>query len=322
MLAATDMYSSYSVVVVAAVLLLFTSEIQTQHEQLMSREPDILHFTPRQVNCHRVSIPYNVTAVATKRFVRHVPFVVHLQDDIVSNNIRLHGGWDEQTLQWSVAKLDFLKQKYPGSEPVFIDIGHNVGWFSIHVALKGYDVIAFDAWEGNRNCLKTTVCLNFDAVHSKIRLVEVGLSDVDTVCDVYYVNGNFGNCVLDCSNGTGINPFPGHGVKNGRTFVRRLDGLIRKGLVPVPALSIMKIDVEGMETRIFKGAAEFLAGPMAPKFIRSEVVKHRGVEEQFKLMGEYGYRVFLDEGKELLPSNFSNWIAEMPHIIDVTYGKL
>lgn len=43
---------------------------------------------------------------------------------------------------------------------LFVDIGANVGWFTLYVASRGYDVAAFEGMRSNVQLIRTSLCRN------------------------------------------------------------------------------------------------------------------------------------------------------------------
>jgi hypothetical protein len=66
--------------------------------------------------------------------------------DIVSNSIK-GNGWEMNEINGILTKLD--QARASGLNPTFLDIGSNVGWFSIQAASHGYRTISFDAMRVN-----------------------------------------------------------------------------------------------------------------------------------------------------------------------------
>ncbi len=125
----------------------------------------------------------------------------------------------------------------------FFDIGANVGYYSLLASrLVGHAgrVIAFEPLPRNLTFLKRHLRMN--GVRNT-KLWEVAVSDVDGTM-------NFAE---------GANPSIGKLAENGSLQVRTvaLDSLWREGLLPTPR--VIKIDVEGAEAAVLRGAAQLLS---------------------------------------------------------------
>lgn len=69
--------------------------------------------------------------------------------------------WDEVShrslKQPSVSQQQQLLQQRKG---LFVDVGANVGWFTLYVASRGYDVAAFEGMRSNVNLIRSSLCRN------------------------------------------------------------------------------------------------------------------------------------------------------------------
>jgi hypothetical protein len=77
--------------------------------------------------------------------------------DIVSGQISSSGFWE------STETINFLKVMGKAaqsgiSDPLFLDIGSNIGWFSTAVAAFGFRVFSVDAMRGNGQLFRSTLC--------------------------------------------------------------------------------------------------------------------------------------------------------------------
>lgn len=129
------------------------------------------------------------------------------------------------------------------SGDLFLDIGANVGTYSILAAkVCGADVWAFEPSTDTRALLLANVQLN--QIGDRVRVLSEALGDRSA--DVPFARGlGAMNRITDDKN-----------VDSEMVSMRRLDDLIGDA-VPV----MMKIDVEGHEPALFRGARETLARP-------------------------------------------------------------
>ena len=139
---------------------------------------------------------------------------------------------EPETIKWLNA---FEKQS------VFFDIGANIGIYSLYSAIKtGNDVYAFGPHSANYKNLLDSINLNklnncqawCVAVSNRIALSHIGVKNMhEGVAD--NVVGNKGNYYHGC-------------------VEIHLDYLVGKKVLPQP--DYIKIDVDGFEDRVFKGA--------------------------------------------------------------------
>ena len=92
-----------------------------------------------------------------------------IENDNVSNYIYMHGSWETYI-------TDFLQQamiEYPDS--LFLDVGANIGFFSLLAAAMGHDVIAIEPVNETVSKLQKSVEVN--GLQQKILVVENAVSD-------------------------------------------------------------------------------------------------------------------------------------------------
>lgn len=58
--------------------------------------------------------------------------------DVVSQNIIERNVWEMGNLQWMVQNLYRVQEQYPTKKVAYIDIGANLGWFSLGIASLGF----------------------------------------------------------------------------------------------------------------------------------------------------------------------------------------
>jgi FkbM family methyltransferase len=56
--------------------------------------------------------------------------------------------------------MQALREEDPEHEIVVLDIGANIGWYTLALASRGFKVVAFEPWELNMNAFKASLCLN------------------------------------------------------------------------------------------------------------------------------------------------------------------
>ena len=124
----------------------------------------------------------------------------------------------------------------PQRDSVVYDIGANVGDYSlIWAKVYGAQVLAFEPLLENSRELLRNQLLNRDR---RIRMITFGLSDVDQLERVGY-DGNM--LAIDNT-----------GAKKTEVSFVRLDTIVKRLNLPKP--DIIKIDVEGYEMKVLKGA--------------------------------------------------------------------
>lgn len=183
----------------------------------------------------------------------HFQMGVHARNE--SNSIAKRGFWERQHSMRMATALRRLAAARGVSNGTLLDIGANIGWFTISMAVCGHDVIAVEPMSSNANLIETNVCLN--RLDDKVKLVRgQGLATQS------------GDCVLIASpNSTG----DGHSVcdihklaalaKGKRPWLlgggfeaRTLDSVLQAA-APGQAIDVLKIDVEGYKLRALSGCS-------------------------------------------------------------------
>jgi len=145
--------------------------------------------------------------------------------------------------------LDIIVKSY--DKPVLIDVGANFGYYSVRYEHLCSHIFAFEPVSTTYNVLKKNIESN--AVKN-ITLFKIGVSDTtgQQEINLYNVSGNnslFARTVPD-----------DHPLKKiGKETIKlnSLDILIKNGRVTIP--DIIKIDVEGAELDVLKGAKNTIA---------------------------------------------------------------
>ena len=158
------------------------------------------------------------------------PFVVHstLYDKVVSTAITITREWEPRISQLII---DSMK---PGG--VFIDIGANIGWHSKVVQNEGYDVIAFEPEPANFNILKE------NCTKSGSTLYDLALGEQAETLLIERNPINYGDSFISETGTTAV------------SVVRLDDIMIQETIEKV---NVVKMDVQGFETNVIKGATNF-----------------------------------------------------------------
>lgn len=205
-------------------------------------------------------------------------------------------------------KLDLYVR--PGD--TFVDVGANIGLFALKAArLAGPQgrVVAAEPGRDAREQLEANVALNR---FTNVTVIESALSDAEGQATLHHVDkGNDPQAFSLLADGT---------EKSGETVsLITLDKLVSNlGLARVDCI---KIDVEGFEAHVLRGAGDTLARwhptvifeANCPTLLQSDLPR----DGAWKLLEAHGYRFFrLDDGVETplstMPTEFGNLIARFP----------
>ncbi len=217
------------------------------------------------------------------------------QQDIVSDSIANTGQWEESIAQ------DMLRELAAGGAAAggggeggrvdLVDIGSNVGWFPVVLAVHGRTVVAFEPSRQNTNLMKLSVCVNPD-VAPRITLHVVGLGTQPQDCVLYSQPGiNIGDGHLACGDPPAI---PATYAILERLKIGVFDELFG---APRRHVGLLKIDTEGFEYFAMSGAAGLLAdAARSPRIIFSEfgpgMMREKGANpaDYLRLLYRSGYK--------------------------------
>merc|ERR1719440_2457199 len=207
------------------------------------------------------------------------------KSDWVSRNICEAGYWDSHDL------ASF------GSPGQMLDIGGNIGYFSIAMASAGWNVSTFEPMTPNQQMIKATLCRN-PHLKSKVNLIPFGLGTKTEECDMVAPSSNLGDghvqCGDDIASGFGSDPTAANFigkydvVKIGHFSIRRLDQILAS--YAINKVDFVKIDVEGYESQVLAGAPLFLT-QYQPRLFKLEVWKN-----SFGFNGTHFLNQFADAG--------------------------
>jgi FkbM family methyltransferase len=201
--------------------------------------------------------------------------------DVISREILITGQWEPQT--WHV-----LEPHVPVGG-TFVDVGAHIGWYSLKAAKavgsKGR-VIAIEPDQATLRKLR-------DNIHASgggavIVVVPVACYDSETTLPFYSApRTNTGESSLSVANASQEGP----AAASYQVRARRLDDVLQE--VGVTRVDAVKIDVEGAELRVLKGAVETLDRyrPEMSVEVSEEGLKSMGasVREVKAFMRSHGY---------------------------------
>jgi FkbM family methyltransferase len=176
-----------------------------------------------------------------------------LKNDIrIGQELRDRGCWD---LREILDSIHFFERFAPVNHDIILDIGCNMGAWTLPVCNRFPDhtIHAFDCQEPLINCLDRTINLN---KLEKVKTYLVAVSDVDGEIEFPSLNYNWGSNfgafelepVIRNSDFNGVT-LPG---KYTKIPSRTIDSF------EFDNVGLIKIDVEGMELKVLKGAVKTL----------------------------------------------------------------
>lgn len=204
------------------------------------------YFDP--AGCPNLTVPVDSYLHTTPQ---GVSLYLYTGEDIVSEYVRL-GGWERVELAELMQVLAEPEVK-THTPPIFVDIGANVGWFSMNVASHGYKVYAFEGMPQNVELMKATVCASEEG-RGNVLLYPYGLGTSIRTCMVISDKSNQGDGFTLCGKDVTEqrSRFSGDYSIRGTMEMRRLDEIMDMDV------RVMKIDVEGYEPWVIAGAMKWL----------------------------------------------------------------
>eukprot|EP01068_Selenidium_serpulae_P016299 Selendium_serpulae@DN6284_c2_g4_i1.p1 len=190
---------------------------------------------------------------------------------LLSDTVRRTGKWAECA---PLVKLwDTSPAAQSGASPIFLDVGANLGICSLLMLKRGAKTVAFEPQPSNLFYLTSSLLMNPDVIEN-VELWPLGLGDSHSQKTILNDLGNLGHSMI-------IDPKLGkkrlrqNKVDAGTAQIiniRPLDDI----LWPDPALDppnipVAKLDVEGYELFVLRGAKRLLAAK-AIKMIKLEFI--------------------------------------------------
>jgi FkbM family methyltransferase len=249
---------------------------------------------------------------------------VYEGNDIVSDSIG-QNGWENDAAEEFLAKFTKYAKDHNLrlSDLTFVDIGANVGWFTILMAAWGVNVIAFEPMEQNLHLIRKTLCNPENSRFSdRVVVYPTGLSDKTQTCILFSDKNNVGDgistCVDDLST---FVPWEGYEIR-GYIPADRLDNIVS------PAgrnVVVVKMDTEGSEAHVLLGGPNFFLKSKIP-YIFSEFNAHNLIKKRGGDAGRF-MRDFLDAGyavrrqmtKTFLTRDFALNMNNLPDQYDLVF---
>lgn len=211
----------------------------------------------------------------------HEPFsmATYATNDVVSDQVCKLGYWELQ---------DASSLGPPGNA---LDIGANIGYYSLFLARTGWTVSAFEPTEQNLALFNASLCRNPDLA-SRITVNPYGLGAKAETCTFASPPTNEGDAVTLC--GDEVWNAPLGLTLRGEFEIRRLDDALTAARET--RIDFMKLDVEGHECNVLAGAPDLLQ-KFHPRLIQSEVwmaMKGCTADKYLQRFTEAGYTVAKD----------------------------
>jgi len=192
--------------------------------------------------------------------------------DIVSDAIAGSGSWEREDTE----KLMSLLSRDNSTKGSFLDVGANIGWFSMVASRLGHDVVAFEPFDSNVDlmCASLERARASSTKEMNFHLHQTGLDIKRRECELFQQKHvNIGDTHAVCDEKTRAH-FLGNGYASlGWMNTTTLDDALRKGAFDhIDRVDVMKIDVEGFEPSVIAGGNQFFESKYAPRYVFMEMV--------------------------------------------------
>lgn len=220
--------------------------------------------------------------------------------------------------------------KIQGTESIFLDVGGNIGWFSLLAAAHGASKVY--TFEPNpSNIVRICESLNLNKWQESVELMMMGVSDEVGKKPLFKVDpSNPGMFSFDEDRAKKFNDNNPQKVI-GEFELISLDSFAEEigWFVTKPNIAFFKLDVEGFEPKIIKGAEKLFKSRIIETFAM-EMKKNRlhspdDKKMMTKLFFESGYELYMHGGflgpNQIVQEKFDKWEDLAQSILDRKYGE-
>jgi FkbM family methyltransferase len=220
-----------------------------------------LDFVRNRLSC------YLGDGVALTYLLDETPIFVNSNDWGCPANLINGGRYEEENLE--------VLHSFVAPDTVFIDIGANVGFFTLQIARRltgGGRVYAFEPHPKLAELLRRNAYVN--GLSGIVSCFSLALSDENASAELYYPQGHLGGGQVVSA----AAPLPGDGRTVVRSELRRLDDVLGTDFV----CDLVKVDVEGHEINVLDGMRAIVANSPKMKILFEKLIPDSGTEPQFE----------------------------------------
>lgn len=188
-------------------------------------------------------------------------------NDLIGHSINASGFYEWNELETVFDFLSPLEWEFYGG--VAIDVGANIGSHSVYFSRRFKEVHAFEPHPLTHRILDINA-----STHRNIIAYPFGLSDSNDVVNMAENPTNLGGSRIVIDTETGIT-----------AIVKRLDDLMPNR----PDIVLMKLDVEGHEASVLRGANNVVSTAMPIILFEAHKTNFKGRMEEVEIMRNLGY---------------------------------
>lgn len=226
--------------------------------------------------------------------------LVYKKDDTVSDSLSLYGFWErKETKNILFSLLYYAKKKNITKNDIYIlDIGANIGWYSLFLGKKGYNIISFEPSPSNYYILLKNFCLNKEI---SISIINSGLDSSTKNCSLYHPKNNIGNALTFDGKKKNLKKYIKEDIKLSK-LSDYLPYLINKNL------AFIKLDIEGSEVKALEGGLDLITKYHVPFILMEwspDLIMLKGSDPKLflEMLENNGYKISKEDflSKQFIP---------------------
>ena len=192
--------------------------------------------------------------LSNSSFLGNFQMYIYKNRDSISKNIRYKKQWEAKETNNLLNALNYYSNKTGiKKEDIYIlDIGANIGWYSIALGRFGYKIFAFEPYEMNNYILKKNYCLNKGI---SLTIINKGLDTEEKICYRYTFVGSEGNGMVICDKNVTF-PYFIDKKRGIEIKLTKLSNYIK--FLSDKNLALIKMDVEGCEGKVIESGIELI----------------------------------------------------------------
>lgn len=229
-----------------------------------------------------------------------------LQDDknykYLSTNPLLH--WRAETLfEKEPITISWLKSMK--KDEVFYDIGGNVGVYSIYAGVRGVNVYSFEPESSNYYVLNKNIQIN--NIQKNVKAYNLALSDSDSIDTLKLTSSQPGSAHTTFGANDEFKQNNFATVFEQGALSLTLDKIAYEFNLPIP--HHIKIDVDGIEAKIVKGAKRLLAENKITSILIELNEASAEDQELVRTLTSYGFKIS-EQSQPLVLANNKGTLRE------------
>jgi FkbM family methyltransferase len=218
---------------------------------------------------------------------------IYKKDDYLSEIIFKSGKWESKETQSILSSLFYYakKRNITENDIYVLDIGANIGWYSLVLGKNGFNVISFEPSKINYYILLKNYCLNQDI---SMTIINRGLDIEEKNFTIYHPLTNLGDAII-FNNNSKINKtdYFEEDIKTTK-LSNYIEYLKDKNL------GLIKLDIEGSEANAIKGGIDLIIKYHIPFILmefNANLLEKKGIEPKsfLELFENNGYKMNEDD---------------------------